>query len=341
MGKGKNLRPDERKMVIALRKDGKTFLDIAHIMNKSETACKQAWYKFQSSGSYHDCQKSGRPRKTTKHMDRVIHRMSEKDRFCTASTIAAEIKKSYNLNIHQKTISRRLHEFGLKGRRPRKKPMLSKKNIKQRLDFARAHQHWTVQDWSKVLFSDESKFNRICSDGISYVRRRVGEDLDPKCTSKTLKHGGGNVMVWGCFSINGVGPLRPINGIMDRFLYKDILEETMLPYAHECFGENNFIFQQDNDPKHTAKVVKEFFEEKKITLLPWPSQSPDLNPIENLWGIVKREISNSKPSNLKDLYNLVEKTWNNIKIDQCIRLVESMPKRCAKVIQNKGYWTKY
>ena len=162
---------------------------------------------------------------------------------------------------------------------------------------------------------------------IRYVRRRIDESLKTQCDLKTLKHGGRNVMVWACFSRSGPGPICRINGIMDCFQYMNILMNTMLPFARNNVN-GDFIFQNDNDPKHTAGVVKQFFEEEYITVLSWPSQSPDINPIENLWSIIKRTVQGYKPKNFNELYSTVKTAWSNITVDQCKKLIDSMPRRC-------------
>ena len=131
------------------------------------------------------------------------------------------------------------------------------------------------------MFSDEKKFNRLGSDGRVYVRRRPGESLLPNCLRGTVKGGGGSLMAWGCFSTKETGPIERVCGIMDQHVYRQIVEEVMLPYAEENMPLR-WWFQQDNDPKHTAKSVRRYFDEKMIPVLSWPSQSPDLNPIENL-----------------------------------------------------------
>ena len=144
-------------------------------------------------------------------------------------------------------------EAKLFSRRPAREPLLSKKNIAKRLKFTRTHVHWSAKQWRTVLFSDESKFE-IFSDGNIRVRRPNGRRLDPRYCKKTVKHGGGNVMVWGCFSASGVGPLHLINGKMDELMYRDIMENQMQPFA-EWNMPLKWIFQQDNDPKHTCKLV--------------------------------------------------------------------------------------
>lgn len=86
---------------------------------------------------------------------------------------------------------------GLIGAKPSKKPLLSKKNVRARMKFAREHRDWSVADWGRVLWSDESKFNLFSTDGIRYVRRPIGKRNDPKYQIPTVKHGGGSVMIWG------------------------------------------------------------------------------------------------------------------------------------------------
>lgn len=250
------------------------------------------------------------------------------------------MEEDYGLDISVSTMKRRLKDAGLFERRPVKKPFISKKNRVARIKFAKDHLNWDTQKWSKVLFSDESKFNLFGSDGISYVRRPVNTRYDPKHQLPTVKHGGGYVMVWGSFSRDKIGPIHRVEGIMDRFGYKDILSDVMLPHARAVMGRG-WIFQQDNDPKHTSGVVKDFMKLKKIRVLDWPSQSPDLNPIEHLWDHLERQMANRKPANQAALFDLIKEKWEQISIDVLISLVDSMPRRCQEVIDAKGYATRH
>ena len=114
---------------------------------------------------------------------------------------APQIRSETNaIEISNRTVQRRLTEKGLFGRRPAKKPWISKKNVLARMKFAVEHENWTIEDWKKVLWSDESKFNLWNNDGVGYVRRPVNQRFNPKYTTPTVKFGGGNIMVWGCFS---------------------------------------------------------------------------------------------------------------------------------------------
>lgn len=147
-------------------------------------------------------------------------------------------------------------------------------------------------------------------------------------------------MIWGAFSYYGVGPIYWIKPIMDRHVYVEILKNVMLPYAEEEMPLR-WVFQQDNDPKHTSKLAKEWFQDNNVEVMEWPAQSPDLNPIENLWTDVKKAVSEAKPTNNNQLWKVVEQSWYSIPKERCQGLVNSMKRRCEAVIKNKGFATKY
>jgi Transposase len=113
----------------------------------------------------------------------------------TATMLRAEMMNSYQLQCSISTFQRRLRQHGLFGSRPVKKPLISAKNRKARVEFARKHLNWNQQQWSKVLFSDESKFNLFVSDSIKWIIRPINQQNNPKYQLPTVKHGGGNIMI--------------------------------------------------------------------------------------------------------------------------------------------------
>ncbi len=173
------------------------------------------------------------------------------------------------------------------------------------------------ENWVKVLWSDETKIQLLDINSTHRVWRRRNAAYDPKNTIPTVKHGGGNIMLWGCFSAKGTGQLHRIKGKMDGAMYRQ-----------DQGIENGSwrIFQHDNDPKHTAKATKEWLKKKHIKVLECPSQSPDLHPIENLWR---------EPRNLNDLERICKEEWDKIPPEMCANLVDNYKKRLTSVIANK------
>ena len=121
------------------------------------------------------------------------------------------------------------------------------------------------------------------------------------CTIPTVKHGGGSIMLWECLSAAGTGRLVRIEGKMNGAKYRQILKENLLQNAQDLRLTRRFTFQQDNDLKHTAKIIQEWLRDKSLNVLEWPSQSPDLNPIEHLWRDLRKAVQRGFPSNLTEL----------------------------------------
>ena len=133
-------------------------------------------------------------------------------------------------------------------------------------------------------------------------------------------------MLWGCCSSAGTGKLARIEGMMDGAKYREILEGNLFQSSDLRLGRR-FSFQQDNDPKHTAKATLEWFMGKHLKVLEWPSQSPDLNPVQNLWFDLKIAAHQRNRSNWKELEQLCLEEWANIPVARSSKLIETYPKR--------------
>ena len=193
--------------------------------------------------------------------------------------------------------------------------------------------------WNHVLWSDEMKINLFGSDGFKHVWRWSGEEYKNKCIMPTVKHDGGNVMVWGCMSAAGVGELHFIEGNMNSDMYSEILQQSMIPSLQKL--GRRAVFQHDNDPKHTSKTTTALLKRSRVKVMDWPSMSPDLNPIEHLWGILKRKVEVCKVSNIYQLCDVVMEEGKSIPVATCEALVNSMPRRVKAVLDNDGGHTKY
>ena len=210
---------------------------------------------------------------------------------------------------------------------------------KKRLAFAKKHLHWTADDWGKVLFSDESTFQQFVVRH-KHVRRPVGKRFDKKYTSATMKHPPSQ-MIWGAMNKNGTAGLYFLTPgtTMNGSKYVDLLKIKLLLHMSV---HNTSIFMHDGAPCHCSKIVKKFLRENNVVTLDWPGNSPDLNPIENLWSKMKDLVAEKQPSSGKALTETIKEVWvKKISREYCMSLIASMPRRLKAVVKVQGGHTKY
>jgi len=194
----------------------------------------------------------------------------------------------------------------------------------------------------KIYFTDECSLHAL-TEGTQFVRRRPGEELEPSCIQSRLKHPP-SVMIWAAISAEGPGPLYFVEGMMRQDQYIRVLEDVFLPYVQQLRKSTDpFVFMQDNAPCHSAKSVKNFLSIKQISFLPWPGNSPDLNPIENVWKTLKSLVYLRHNPTLKVLKENILEVWQSApEIKNCISsCIGSMPRRIEAVIKARGGCTKY
>jgi hypothetical protein len=223
------------------------------------------------------------------------------------------------------------------GRIAIKKPALNEIQKRKCKNFFVNHREWNATDWSKVIFSDESKLeiNPRCRE---YVRRPKGTRNIPKYISGTTKFSP-SLMVWGAIGIGGDGKriLIRCEGNVDSNEYQRVME-TALPLIYN----SRYILQQDGASCHSSRSTRQYFERKSVRLLQqWPPQSPDLNIIEGLWDFLKVQVRERKPKTLNELWEIAQDEWTKIPIKNIKLLYQTMPRLINAIIASKGGNSKY
>lgn len=346
MGKKRDLTEFERGMIVGARSVGASISKTAGLVKCSRAAVVNVyreWTTTQKTGSQRRA--CGRHRLLDARSERRLAKIVRTNRKASVRQIAANLNEGTSVKASERTVRRTLHRMGYGSRRPIRKPLLSAFNRRRRLQFAKEHKDWTVDDWKKVMWSDESRFQLHHADGRVRIWRKQHESMDPTCIATTLQAGGGNVMVWGMFSWYGMGPLIRVDKRLNAQGYLSIIADQVHPIMLMMYPATDGVFQHDNAPSHRAGIVDRWFEEhdSDFSVLSWPAQSPDLNPIENLWDEVERGIRklNPLPSNLKELEDAVQRIWSQVPHTTYQHLIESMPRRMCAVIKAKGGPTLY
>ncbi len=227
------------------------------------------------------------------------------------------------------TIRSYIHKCQLKLYCAKRKPYVNSVQKRRRLLWARRHLGWTITQWKRVLWSDESVFQVFFGRNGRRVLRTKEEKDHPDCYQQQVQKPG-SVMVWGCVSALGKGNLHFCDGTINAEKYIEILEHNMLPSRRHLFQGRPCIFQQDNAKPHSAHITKSWLRRKRVRVLDWPACSPDLSPIENVWRILKRKMRQRRPRTVAHLKTCLQEEWDKITPETLHHLVSSVPKRLLK-----------
>lgn len=339
--KGRETTKEERALIIRLHNQCKSLSAISNIVGRPKTTIKGIIDRYGERKSNENLRRNGRPKKIDEYSGRAIIRKIKINPHISAPKIAADLETDLGISVCDSTVRNYLRRSEYHGRIARRKYFVSKINKQKRLDFAKTNLNKPQEFWDRMIYTDESKFNIFQSDGRSYVWRKKNTELEKENLRPTVKHGGGSVLVWGCMSSAGVGSLDFIDGIMDHQQYIDILKRNLLPSAQKLGIRNNFIFMQDNDPKHTAFNTKLWILYNIPSYFQTPPQSPDINPIEHLWDYLERKLKTREITSKASLKTAIVEEWNKIPASVTSNLVNSMPRRLEAIVKSKGYPTKY
>ncbi len=333
--------PTKRARIYYLKKAGKTNDEIRKKFGPHRSTINKIVKDFEENHHFYPLKGPVGPKlKMSVRDDRIAVRAIASG---TAKT-AVDVQQTLFPHVHPQTVRRHLKNKGLHAYKRWKVPLLQTRHRRVRFSWAKTHRKWGMKQWWRVVFSDESKFNLIGSDGVEYCWRRPGEALDPRNMVKRVKHGGGHVMVWGCILRQGFGQLHRVVGNMNAEQYTEILSESLLgTLADQGINPQSILFAQDNDPKHTSKRAKSWFDQNGIKCLPWPAQSPDMNIIEHAWNALDRSIRKRDPlpRNLDELWEALQEEWKALGMAYMQSLYISMPRRVDTLYRARGSDTRY
>lgn len=327
MPRNKQLNDYEKGQIDALSAQNLSAGKISGIIMRSK---KVVCSYLNDKENYGKSKRSGRKPSLSSRDKRMIIRTASNQ-----NITRNQIKSKLGLEVSKWTIGRVLHsDPNIKRMKLKVMPSLTAAHKLNRLKWAEDHMTWS-DNWKNVVFSDEKKFNLDGPDGYQYYWHDLRKEK--KYYSKRC-FGGGSVMVWAAFGYNGKTNIAFTSSRMKSQDYIQVLSAHLLPFVPNIAG-TNWIFQADNAKIHTSNDTKTWLECNNVRYMQWPSVSPDMNPIENLWGeLVRRVYANGKQyDTVEDLKTAIIENWEDIDRSVLRNLTDSMPKRVFNLILKKGH----
>ncbi|GFX75486.1 transposable element Tcb2 transposase [Trichonephila clavipes] len=295
--------------------EGRKITDVAREFDVAHSVVSRLWKSFKTTGMCSRRHGGGRVRSTTPAEDRYIVLSAKRNRRTTAQQVANQFLAASGKQISRKTVARRLRGGGLYARRPVVCVPLTRQHRTARLQWCREHHNWTEQDWACVLFSDESRFSLSSDCRRQLIWRESGTAYRPENIQEKDRYPTCSIMVWAGIMINGRTRLHVIaNGTMTGQRY---IDKVLLPHV--------FVFSDCLDSEGIQRLV-------------WPAHSPDLNPIENVWDALGRQVAgrNYPPTNKNTLIRALTEEWDKLPQQLLDNVVQSLVRRVECCITLHG-----
>lgn len=319
--------------ILALKKQGVSYREISKEIGCSHTTAMRICEKFFVNGTIEHEKGNGRKLKFSDEIVNQILNSVKKNNALSYRKLSKLISKEIDIDLKKSTLSNILKSKGYRSVKKIKKPFLTKKHMQRRFQTCQDFLFMSLEERKKIIFSDEKRFFLNGNDSRGNIILDKNSIFKDKIVP-TFKQPR-SVMVWACFSYYGTGKLVFVENTMKAVDYVTILSNNLKSSASKM-NLNNFSFQQDNAPPHKANLTLNFFRKHEISYLDWPAQSPDINPIENLWDIVDRRVQERAPKTLEDLKKFIQIEWDNLTQELCQNLSNSFEKRIKLVIKENG-----
>lgn len=334
----KHLSQAIRGRIIGKYESGETHSAISRSLDISKSTVSLWVQRYLNTNDINRMPNTGRPKILTNQQQLEIVDIIENNPFTTATFVA----QAYDVSRH--TIKRTWKQNGIFHHIPALKQRLTEDQRAYRLAFAEYHINHNT-DWDRIIFSDEKTFQSD-SDKKLHVYRPRNERYNPKYVQVGRRSGRISCGVWGWMSAGGLGELCQIPGKFNSMKYTEVLEDIMIPSVRIVYPEYNVInFMQDNCSFHTSNHTMEWISQHpEIEILDnWPPNSPDLNPIENIWARMVHDWDFHTPRTVPNLLAYIFEKWEELRgnINLTEQLIGSMNDRLRAVVENDGFWTKY
>ncbi|GFU41764.1 transposable element Tcb2 transposase [Trichonephila clavipes] len=327
-----------RGRIIGKIEEGRKITDVAREFDIAHSVVSRLCKSFKTTGMCSRRHGGGRVRSTTPAEDRYIILSAKRNRRTTAQLVANQILAASGKQISRKTVARRLRGGGLYARRTVVCVPLTTQHRTARLQWCREHQNWTEQDWACVLFLDESRFSLSSDCRRQLIWRESGTAYRPENIQEKDRYPTCSIMVWAGIMINGRTRLLVVaNGTMTGQRY---IDEVLLPHVRLFRGAvgDKFVFMDDNSTCHRTLAVQDCLDSEGIQRLVWPARSPDLNPIENVWDALGRQVPgrNYPTTNKNTLIRALTEEWDKLPQQLLDNVVQSMVRRVECCITLHG-----